>query len=258
MKSPLYRVKFKTKRFFKKRLKTFLTAMAATILLFAVSLVFFPPLKSWIWGMFVVDKISVEGVQYYDPEDVLKALSMFKGKVNWEIDRDYVKTVLKKRFKWIESVSVSNFPSSTLVVIVKEQKPLAFYKDKFGELWIMGKNGEVITRFKSRKFGYLYLPIVSCKKRDIPYVAERLGLYRRTGKYQDFFLKISEIVVRDKDEKWTVYLNDFNAKIYLDPFGSFKNVEVFEKIKSHLATNYEKIDYVDLSFNKQIIVKPSI
>ena len=249
------KLRFRTKRFLREKGKSIATFVITVVILFSISMVVFPPLKNFVFGMFIVDNIKVEGVEYNDSSDLKKALEIYKGRVNWSIDRKEMKEYLKKRFKWIKSIAISNFPSRTLVLYVEEQEPVLFYRNKKGELMIIGENGEILNKYYAKKFGYLYLPILECDKKYIPYVVEKIKVLKEKKYGEDFFKDISEIVVKNMDSKWTVFLKNFKAKIYVDPFGEFKNIEAFLRMRSRLLDDVGKIDYVDISFTNQIIVK---
>ncbi|GEM_PF-1587174 len=249
------RLGFKIRRFLKRHFRGVLSSAFAVVLIFSIAIFAFPPVKNFFQRFFVVKRIEVKGVQYNSPEIVSKFLSVYKGKVNWKIKRTTLKKELKKRFKWIKSIAVSNILSSKLVVYIEEQSPFVFYRDQKGELWIVGENGEILCKFKSRNFGYVYLPVLTCKKGDIPFIVDKIKVMPEVDGGEYFFADISEIIVRDKDRKWLVFLNDFKPAVYLDPLGNFNNLMVFLKIKKRLSENIKGIEYVDLSFKDQIIVK---
>ena len=249
------KLRFKTKRFFREKGKRIVTFFITVVILFSISMVVFPPLKNFVFGMFIVDNIKVEGVEYNDSSDLKMALEIYKGRVNWSIDRKEMKEYLKKRFKWIKSIAISNFPSRTLVLYIEEQEPILFFRNKRGELFIVGENGEILNKYYAKKFGYLYLPILECDKKYIPYVVEKIKTLKEKKYGEVFFKDISEIIVKDLNSKWTVFLKNFKAKIYVDPFGEFKNIEAFLRMRSRLIDDVGKIDYVDISFANQIIVK---
>ncbi len=247
--------RFKIKRFLREKGKSIVTFFLTVVILFSLSMIVFPPLKNFVFGMFIVENIKVEGVEYNDASDIEQALEIYKGRVNWSIDRGELKRYLKQQFKWIKAVAISNIPSKTLVLYIEEQEPMVFYRNVRGELWIVGENGEVLNKYYSKKFGYLYLPILQCDKKYIPYVVSRLKILKEEKEGEDFFKDISEIIVGDRDSKWVIFLKNFKAKIYVDPFGQFKNIDSFLRMKNRLVDDVGKIDYVDISFNNQIIVK---
>ncbi|BBB32798.1 hypothetical protein TTHT_1281 [Thermotomaculum hydrothermale] len=249
------KLRFRFKRFIREKGKSLLISFATVIVIFSLSMIVFPPLKDFIFGIFVIENIKIEGVEYNDAEDLKNALEIYKGRVNWSIDREELKHYLKSRFKWIKSVAISNFPSKTLVLYIEEQEPIVFYRNKKGILWIVGENGEILNRYYAKKFGYLYLPIIQCDKDYIPYVVSKLKMLRNRKDGSDFLKDTSEIVVKDRDSKWVVFLKNFKARVYVDPFGQFKNIEAFLRMENRLIEDLGKIDYVDISFNNQLIVK---
>ena len=249
------KLRFKTKRFIREKGKSVLTFFLGVILLFSLSMIVFPPLKDFIFGMFVVEKIKVEGVDYNDVSDLKRSLEMYKGRVNWSIDRKELELYLKKQFKWVKSLSISTFPSKTLVIYIEEEEPVVFYRDKLGQLWIVGENGEILNKYRSKKFGYLYLPILECDRKFIPYAVSKIRFLRKNRIGEKFFKDISEIIIKDKDSKWSLFLKNFKARVYVDPFGQFNNIDSFLRMKNRLIDDVGRIDYVDISFKNQLIVK---
>ncbi len=249
------KLRFKIKRFIREKGKSIVAFFIGVVLLFSLSMVVFPPLKDFIFGMFVVEKIKVEGVDYNDVSDLKRSLGIYKGRVNWSIDRKELECYIKKQFKWVKSLSISTFPSKTLVIYIEEEEPEVFYRDKSGQLWIVGENGEILNKYRSKKFGYLYLPILECDRKFIPYAVSKIRFLRKNRIGENFFKDISEIIVKDKDSKWSLFLKNFKAKVYVDPFGQFNNIDSFLRMKNRLIDDVGRIDYVDISFKNQIIVK---
>ncbi len=249
------RFRFKFRRFWRKNGRKVVIVFVSFIAIFLLSMAVFPPLKNLAFTLFTVEHFRIEGVEYNDKVDLLKVLERYKGEVNWKIDRENLKHTLKSRFKWIKSVAISNFPSKTLVLYIEEEEPDVFFRDKDGFLWVIGENGEVLTRYSSKKFGYLYLPIISCEKTYIPYVVSKLKRLKTVPKGMDFLSLISEIIVKDSDSKWIIYLRGYKAKVYTDPFGQFKNISEFLQMAKRFEETFGDIDYIDLSFTNRIIVK---
>ncbi len=252
------KTKFKIRRFFRENGKKVVIFLGGTLIMFFITMAIFPPLKNFVFSMFIVESIRVEGVEYNDVSDLENALEIYKGMVNWNIDREELKNHLKTRFKWIKRVAISNIPSKTLVLYIEEHEPIVFYRNKKGELWIVGENGKVLNRYYAKKFGYLYLPILQCDEKYIGYVVSRLQALKERKNGDDFFGNISEIVVKDQDSKWVIFLKNFKARIFVDPFGQFKNIEAFLKLKNRIIEDVGIIEYVDISFTNQIIVKKRI
>jgi len=253
----LKRWRFKLKRFFKNYGKKIVSYFLMGIVVVLVIFLAYSPVKNFFVNLLKIEKIKVVGVQYYSPLKVKNYLQKYKGTVNWEIDKKALKNDLEKRFKWIKSVAISNIPSRTLTVFIEEQEPIVFFRDKKGFLWVVGENGEILTKYTFRTLGYVYLPILFCEKDFIPYAVKRIKLFKNTELGRDFLNQVSEIIIKNKNSKWVLILNDFKGKLLVDPFGQFKNVDFFIRMRNRIMEDAENIDYVDLSFNNQLIVKKS-
>jgi hypothetical protein len=52
--------------------------------------------------------------------------------------------------------------------------------------------------------------------------------------------------------------NGENTKIYLGKSAYREKLLRYKNLKSHIDSKYSKIDYIDLRFNRRVIIHPSI
>ena len=114
--------------------------------------------------------------------------------------------------------------------------------------------GSLIAPF-TPAFSYRNFPIIDCGQDELPFVVRKLEKIRKLDD-GTFFMRLSELVVRKNNEKWLCFLRDSSWKIYVDPFGSFQNIRQFLRLEKFIKSRYDNIDYIDLSFRQEIVVKP--
>lgn len=212
----------------------------------------FPTLKYNITPFFRVSEIEFKNVFYNNINDLEKITKNYKGRMFWDID--------KKKFeedlctvRWIEYVRISSVPSSKITVIIQEKQPAVIYREKLGKFWIVDEKGKKIVPFTT-DFAYRSFPVVSCNENDLPFIVSKLNKIK--SKYQDtFYGRLSQVVVKDIEDKWVCFVKGVNGKIYVEPFGFFQNIDSFLKMEKMISQNFGNIDYIDLSIKKQIIVK---
>ncbi len=224
-----------------------------TILVIGCSVWLFPPLKYYVTDLFRVQSFQFENVYYNDTAELSRVSEPFRGRVFWQLDRDELASTLEA-VPWVESARVSSMPGNRITVMIREKQPVAIYRADGGELWIVDRDGSRIARF-TPAFSYRNFPVISCDPDILPFVVRKLerAALSTDGRFKS---RLSEIVVRARNEKWVCFLRDVPWKVYVDPFGTFRNVRSFLRVEKFIRARYDRIEYVDLSFQGQIIVKP--
>lgn len=247
------RLKMRSREFAKKHGLRIGVYMVGFVVVLTIAAWIFPPLKYYFVDMFRVKEFRFQNVYYNNEKELERTVSPFVGRPYWQIDRDAVKQALEA-VPWVAHATLGGLPGSRITVMIEEKQPVAIYRDRNGKLWIVNKNGDRITAF-TPDFAYRNFPIIDCRSSDLSYAVHKLEkirtLFRNT-----FYTRLSEIVITSEDEKWLCFLRDVPWKIYLDPFGSFQNVEQFLEVEKFIKSRYNNVDYIDLSFRRQIVVKP--
>jgi len=250
--SKTYVLKRKVKQTVLRKYPYVLGVLAIVIVFFFVLLKAFPTLKYNITPFFRVSTIEFKNVFYNNKADLEKITKNYIGKMYWDIDKSKLEKDLCK-VSWVQFVKISSVPSNKLTVIVKEKQPAVIYRDKKGKFWIVDEKGNKIVSFTT-EFAYRSFPVITCEEKNIPFVVSKLMKLKE--KYNNtFYSRLSQVVVKNIDDKWVCFVKGVNGKIYVEPFGFFQNVGAFLKVENMIAHKFKNIDYIDLSINKQIIVK---
>ena len=219
-----------------------------------LSIWLFPPLKYYVTDLFKVRGIQYQNVYYNNTAELDDAASPFLGATFWNLDRDQLAAAMEN-VSWVERVQISALPGHTLTIVVTEKQPVAIFRDTDGELWIVDSNGFSIARF-TPAFSYRNFPLITCPDDHLPFVVRKIERLSE-GRNSVFLTRLSEVVVRDVNRKWECFLRDVPWEVYVDPFGTFRNVERFLRVEKFIRARYDSIGYVDLSFHDQIIVGPN-
>jgi cell division protein FtsQ len=211
--------------------------------------------------LFILKKVKIEGNNFVTDEEILKLASIKISDKLYEVDI----TSRQKRISenpFIKGVTITRNPPSTLVITIIEREPVFFLNET--DLYPVDNEGYIMPHLK---IGKMYdLPIVS----GIKVKEKKFGEKNKDTKINQTILlleKIKEIdknlyhiiseIHFDKNEEIRLHLikggseivvgkNDFLKKfVYLGGFLRELNKE----------TEINKIDYIDLRFENQIVVK---
>ena len=253
-KSPLaIRFKMRLQRMLKKygaRITFYLTGVLVLGILAAW---IFPPLKYYFTDIFRVKEFQIQNVYYNNPAELQQALAPYVGKSYWEMDRKAIEKTIEA-MSWIDSATVRALPGSRVTIVVQEKQPVALYRTRKGNIWIVDGTGSRIAAF-TPAFSYRNFPIIDCDEKELPFVVRKLEKIQ-TLDNGIFYTRLSELVVQKANQKWVCFLRDTPWKIYVDPFGSFQNVRQFLRVEKFIKSRYDNVDYIDLSFRREIVVKP--
>ncbi len=253
-KSPVtVRFKMRFHRMLKKYGSRIILYLVGVVVLGVLAAWIFPPLKYYFTDIFRVREFQIRNVYYNNSAELQQALEPYLGKSYWEMDRKAIEKTAEA-ISWIDSVSVQALPGSRVTIVVKEKQPVALYRTQKGDVWIVDGTGSRIAAF-TPDFSYRNFPVIDCDEKELPFIVHKLEKIR-TLDNGAFYTRLSELVVQKSNEKWVCYLRDIPWKIYVDPFGSFQNVRQFLRVEKFIKSRYDNVDYIDLSFRREIVVKP--
>ncbi|NOZ12164.1 MAG: FtsQ-type POTRA domain-containing protein [Acidobacteria bacterium] len=247
------RVKMRFNRFLRKYGGRIGFYFAGVVVLVILAAWIFPPLKYYFTDIFKVREFRILNVYYNNPAELQQALAPFLGRSYWDLDKKAVKKTVEA-VPWVDHASVRALPGSRVTVVVTEKQPVALFRTKKGDIWIVDGKGSRIAPF-TPDFSYRNFPLIDCDRKKLPFVVHKLEKMK-TVDNGIFFNRLSELVVLKNNEKWECFLRDIPWKIYVDPFGSFKNVRQFLKVEKFIKSRYDNVEYIDLSFRHEIVVKP--
>lgn len=223
------------------------------------------------------DKITVTGNYSIPSENILQAGKLINlHKINLdEINITYIQDEIMK-IPEVKKVFISIEPPSELKIEIVEKKPLAIINTGKG-LKLIDEEMEIYSSGSSERLSEL--PLITGIKfdstglkvsgADIGYLKKAVNLITsscKLGKYTQCI--ISEVNMND-DSKIVVYSTDEAIPFYLHPAGNtdfndtlYQNnlnkklvimKNFFEKFRYNLSNT--KIEYVDLRYENEIIVK---
>ncbi len=247
------RFKMRTAQLARKYAGQLILYLAGVIVLGILAVWIFPPLKYYFTDIFRVRAFQIENVYYNNPDELRQALSPYLGESYWRLNRKAIRETAES-LPWVKSVSIRALPGKKVSIVVQEKQPVALYRTRKGDIWIVDGSGTMIAPF-TPAFSYRNFPIIDCSPEKLPFVVRKLAKIR-TLDDGIFYTRLSELIIRKNSEKWLCFLRDIPWKIYVDPFGSFQNVRQFLRLEKFIKSRYDNIDYIDLSFRREIIVKP--
>jgi cell division protein FtsQ len=204
---------------------------------------------------FKIKTIQIEGNQRVSYLDILSLCPVKLGQNFFEIDMDGIRKKILSEPR-IETVKIERrFPQGILIRL-SEKKPI--YLINLGDMYGLTQNGEIIPLEEN-----LDLPVVngiSLKKATLYHkIRDRkidfaLFLHNSLAKIDANILNlISEVNLKEKDNV-ILYLIPGGAKIFLG-CGEFEKKLIRLDLILKEEKELEKIEYVDLRFKGQAIVR---
>jgi len=222
------------------------------------------------------DKISVKGNYTLTKEEILQAANIKSDSANFEeLNLVFIQDRISKHPE-IKKVFVSRNPPNEIVIEVYEKRPLAIV-NVGSQLNLVDEECEL---FPFKNFEKLYdLPVITGIKHvsqqqidEKAYMKDlKTAVFITMNAYKKskfLYNQISEINVADSN-KIVLFTNDKSVPVYL-PRTADKNIsdlnyqkELVSKLvvlknffeKSFETLKEKKLDYVDLRFDNQIVVK---
>jgi cell division protein FtsQ len=222
------------------------------------------------------DKITIRGNFTLSREEILQAANIKDSVINIEeLNLVFIQDRISKHPE-IKKVSVSKNPPGELVIDVVEKRPLAIV-NVGSQLNLVDEECEL---FPFKNYEKLFdLPVITGIKQvstqqidDKAYMNDlKLAVFITMNAYKKskfLYNQISEINISDTG-KIVVFTNEKSVPVYF-PRSEKKDIsdlnyqnEILSKLvvlknffeKSFAALKEKKLDYVDLRFNNQVIVK---
>lgn len=243
----MYKKKTKYQQKFKKKLILF-SSLFLSIAVLVITLWLFSYLKHNIY----VKEIIISGNQHLSKDDLYKILNLNVNDPLFKISSmQAYKNLLES--PWIKDAKVKKVLSGRLIIQITEAIPSAIlYKSK--KPYLIDSSGVILEEIPEPPI--FFLPVIreidpldnkNAYKEAITLInilkekkiMSYSGQFEITGKYPD---------------ELTVKIENISIK-----FGSGnyeQKLEKLEKIKEEIKNKYSNIEYIDLRFADQVIVKP--
>jgi cell division protein FtsQ len=209
-----------------------------------------------------IDSIVIEGNARVASDDVRRALDGLSGENIVLINlHDWRERLLKT--PWIKEATVRRSLPSTVHVMVTEREPMAI--GRFGNaLYLVDAHGVVVDSF-GPAYADLDLPIVEGlgtartaigATTDPPKAALASRVIAGVSAKPEIAMRVSQIDVRNPRNA-ALTLSGDSAVLYLGDEQFLARIESYLELAPRLREFVPDIDYVDLRFGDQVIVRPT-
>jgi len=243
----------KDKSVLKKMKKIMSSIFRICMAVFFLSVVFTTifSIRNWYddTDIFDINRISVCNNNLLSSENVIEFTGIPYNKNIFDIDFEMASKKLTDS-PYVESADIRIALPRTVIINITEIKPLAFRIGKNGGLIYLDRNGEDIGPVKQVK--NVNLPLINSPKeteKSVGFLCEVLKLSPM------LYDRISEIKIENKG--LTLYLNSSSVRVIIGDKNYREKIVVLESfiIEESSRLTFEKIEYIDLRFDKQVVLK---
>lgn len=217
--------------------------------------------SSWRFRLDSRENIHIEGMENVAPEQVAEVFRADVGRNLFQISLDDRRRALEQ-IPWIESAAVMRLLPDRLQVSVTERKPVAFVQIG-SRISLMDPHGVVMEMPAARQKQYSFPVVMGMSESEPRSTREaRMKIYSaligaldsQGGRYSE---DLSEVDLSDpEDVKITVADPAGAVLVHL---GSSHFLERYQVYLAHVAEwrqQFQRLDSVDLRYERQIIVNP--
>ena len=218
---------------------------------------------SWRFRVESSDDIDVTGVQNVSRSQVIEVMGGDIGRNIFFIPLDQRRAQLEQ-IPWVESASVMRFVPNRLKIVIQERTPVAFAR--VGSKILLVDGGGTL----------MDLPVAGKKKYSFPVIlgmnvgeplstrGPRMKIYNDLVGELDsagghYSQDLSEVDLSDPEDV-KVLTNDPQGQVLVH-LGSSSYLERYKVYISHVRAwreQFEKLDSVDLRYDRQIVVNPDL
>jgi cell division protein FtsQ len=202
-------------------------------------------------GTFRVKNIMVSGNYNLDESEVRSAVSVSYGSNLLRLSLDDLNKRLKRK-AWIKKVTLRRQFPDTIMVNIEEAVPRALL-NLDNHMFLVDGNGKVLERIDDNSTPFLPVIVGIDPRKDRGGILEALKLVETLDE-QGFLLHKESVQVMLKPYGLVLNMDGDYVKVgygkYPEKLGKWKDIES-EIRKKGLA-----LDYVDLRYEREVIVKP--
>ena len=198
--------------------------------------------------MFNLAKIIVKNEYMLTKGEIIALSQVQRGMNVLELNRKEIREKIIAS-PYIAEVEIEVVLPATLILKVKEEKPLAFILKK-GKLKFVGERGQLIGVINPQKS--YNLPVLNGSK----IIKEQIDFLNQAKKLSPFVAhQISEI--REGKQGIVISLVQNSAEIIIGRERFAEKIVILENFLQEESENicFSKIDYIDLRFEKQVVLK---
>ncbi len=217
--------------------------------------------SSWRFRLDSRDNIRIEGMENVAPEQVAEVFRADVGRNLFQISLDERRRALEQ-IPWIESAAVMRLLPDRLQVSLSERKPVAFVQIGT-RISLMDGHGVVMEMPTGRLKQYSFPVVVGMSESEPRSTREaRMKIYSallgaldvQGGRYSE---DLSEVDLSDPEDVKVTVADPAGA--VLVHLGSSHFLERYQVYLAHVAEwrqQFQRLDSVDLRYERQIIVNP--
>lgn len=236
----------------KKNRRIFIAVIAVLLLMFPLYIL----ISQWArsTSLFWIKTVEIKGNKTISEKDILSTLNIGKQTNLFTFETDSLRKTLETHPQILSAEIDKGIPSK-ITITIQERKPIAIINGKYS-LYCIDRDRVV---WQKNTDVTLDLPFISGIAEDSLTVGKPLN----TSNITDFIhvinltekdKMISEVLANPKNEI-IVYTLDEGYRANLGKNNFEKKIIYLKKVLSELKNRSEDVDYIDLRFHKQAIVK---
>ncbi|MGH9603072.1 MAG: cell division protein FtsQ/DivIB [Terriglobales bacterium] len=241
--------------------KVVLAFVLLGVVCWAGALVYAYGTSSWRFRLDSRDNIQIEGMENVSPELVAEVFRADVGRNLFQISLDERRKALEQ-ISWIESAAVMRLLPDRLQVSLRERKPVAFVQIG-SRVSLIDPNGVVMEMPTGRQKQYSFPVVVGMGESEPRSTrAARMKIYSALvgaldaegGRYSE---DLSEVDLSDpEDVKITVADPAGAVLVHLGSSHFLERYKVYLAHAGEWRQQFQRLDSVDLRYERQIIVNP--
>ncbi len=224
--------------------------------------------RSWRFRVESSDQIEIAGTQNVTRGQVMDALGSDIGRNIFFVPLDERRAQLEQ-IPWVESASVMRFVPNRLKVAVQERTPVAFVRIG-SHIGLIDNTGHIMELPPHSKTQYSF-PVIAGTRDTEPLStrAARMKVYNELVRELDsegghYSSELSEVDLTDPEDT-KVLISDPSGDVLLHlgsvSSGSGNYLDRVKLYHAHVGEwrqQFEKLDSVDLRYERQIVVNPDL
>ncbi len=204
---------------------------------------------------FTVGSVIVEGNKYVSVEDVYRIADIPEAINIFSLNTANIKTRLMQDLRIAETTVSRQFPG-TIVITIKERKPMAYVASNYGFVEI-DKQGVVLAVFKNLK--QINVPMITGIRLENEYVGDEIqntaakNIVNYLSLLDEVTLnQLSEINIKSSDEIVAYTLNSIHIRL-----GNSERLADKAKLTNEMLRELEgkkiRVEYIDLTYASPVI-----
>ncbi len=191
----------------------------------------------------------VIGNTHLSDEEVVSLMKIKHGVSLLDIDSALLEKQLL-RSAWIKRVLIRKELPHTLIVKVKEARPVAILRKKKG-LFLVDREGRILERLEQSPS---FLPILELKDEN-PYLYKQVLILAQTVRRFDYFNDREVEIIAHRPEDISLKVDGLLIKVGKGRYR--EKLEHLVSLKDRIESKKIPIEYIDLRFKKRVIIRPS-